>query len=258
MSLLGFDALGRKALGELPHAQQSVVLTADVGSLVLAGNAAGFSIVEAASAGSVALSGVTATFRVAWPEAGAVFASVGAAASFAVSEAAVTGSVALGGVPVATSQTWRAAGASVAVTFEPALLVPAVIASPGALQATAIAANDTVLEAAAGAVVVLSPSPTDLVRTGDDHEFKLGGVGHFRLELERAKQLARITRKVPPPVDLRTASKFKSIRVPQSVLPATGTDLSAGQFQHLASQMRVVAAAKKRCELEAILLLGGQ
>ncbi|MGJ5074566.1 hypothetical protein [Bradyrhizobium oligotrophicum] len=255
MSLLGFDALGRLALGDLPHAQQAVVLTAGLGSLAVAGKAAGFSIAETAAAGSTALSGVTATFRVAWPETAAAFALSSAAASFTISEAAVTGSVALGGGPVATSQIWPAAATSVAVTFEAAPLVPAIIASPGAFQATAIAANDTVLEAAAGAVVVLSPSPTYLVRTGDDHEFKLGGVGHFRLELERAKQLATITRKTPPPVDFRTTPTFEPIGRLSVAASLPVASAPALQSDRRAVRIGLTKAARKRQDLEAVLLL---
>ncbi|MGJ4997299.1 hypothetical protein ACQR0Z_22945 [Bradyrhizobium sp. HKCCYLS3077] len=250
MSLLGFDALARLALGDLPHAQQAVVLTAGLGSLVVSGNAAGFSIAEAAAASSTALSGVTATFRVAWPESVTAFAFTGLAASFTISEAAVTGAVALGGGPVATSQTSLAAGASVAITFEPAPLVPAIIASLGAFQATAIAANDTVLEAAAGAVIVLSPSPTDLFRTGDDYEFKLGGVGHFRLELEQAKQLAKISRRAPPPVDLRSALKFEPIGRPSPV-----TSAPTPQSNRTQAEIRAVRVTEKRREEKTIILI---
>ncbi|WP_456775294.1 hypothetical protein [Bradyrhizobium sp. USDA 4369] len=99
----------------------------------------------------------------------------------------------------------------------------------GALQATVIAANDMVLEAAAGAVVVLPPSPPELVRTGDDYEFKLGGVSHFRLKLERAKQIARIMPKALPPIDLRMAPKFESIGKPSTAvgIPLVSCDAAA-------------------------------
>ncbi|WP_316219391.1 hypothetical protein [Bradyrhizobium sp. SZCCHNR2026] len=255
MSLIGFDALGRQALGELPNGQQAAVLAGAAGSFGFTGQVAGFSIAEDAMPGSIALSGVTATFRVAWPETVAAFASAGAAASFKVSEATVTGSVAFGVVPVATSQTWPVPGSSLVVSYRPASLVPAINASPSAFMAAGFAANDTVIEAAAGAMVVLSPSPTELVRTGDDYEFKLGGVGHFRLELERAKQLARITRKLPPPIDLRTAPKFEPVRRSHITSPIPDVDLSSFQVQRTTEQMRAAQAARNQSELEAVLLL---
>ncbi|WP_316214890.1 hypothetical protein [Bradyrhizobium sp. SZCCHNR2035] len=255
MSLLGFDALGRQALGELPHGQQAVVLAAAAGSFGFTGQAAGFSIAEAATAGSIALSDVTATFRVAWPETVSAFAAAGVAASFKVSEAAVTGSVAFGVVPVATSQTWPVPGSSFAVSYKSAPLVPEVNASPGAFTLAGFAANEPIVEVAAGASIAVTFNSAELVRTGYDYEVTLGGVGHYRLEMERAKQLARITRKAPPPVDLRTTPKFEAIGRVQMASAAVPVDRSVTQAQRIADQMRPAQAAKKRREIEAILLL---
>ncbi|WP_316196294.1 MULTISPECIES: hypothetical protein [unclassified Bradyrhizobium] len=255
MSLLGFDAIGRQALGELPHGQQAVVLTTGSGSFAMGEQGAGFSIAEAAVVGSIALTGVTATFRVAWPETVGAFASAGVAAPFKVSEAAVTGALALNGASVTTSQDWPAPGTSIAVTFESAPLVPAVIASPGAFALAGFAANEPIVEVAAGASVAITFNSAELVRTGYDYEVTLGGVGHYRLEMERAKQLARITRKAPPPVDLRSAPKFEPIGRPPIAPRASAADLSAVQAQRIAAQMQAAQAAKKRRELEAVLLL---
>jgi len=88
-----------------------------------------------------------------------------------------------------------------------------------------------------------------------DAAFLFGGVGHYKLELERAKQLAAITRKAPPPVDLRTRPQFAPLASPPIAAAALAVDMAAVQQQRMAAQMAQVQAAKKRREAEAILLL---
>lgn len=254
MSLLGFDAIGRWALGQNP-ANKNAALIAGAGAVSSSGQAASFALSQAVAAGALALSGVTVTFQVTAPEAGSAFALSGATTAFKVSELALTGSFALNGVAATTAQVWPVAGTSYALTYRPAPLVPALVASPGAFQVAGVSANDTVLEAAAGAVVLVSPSPTALVRTGDDYDFKLGGVGHYLLEMEEAKRLAAITRDPPPPIDRRTAPIFGPLGRPQSVPPAPAVDMRAVQAQRMEAEKLAVQAAKKRRELEAILLL---
>ena len=143
------------------------------------------------------------------------FASVGQAANFKVTEAAAGGSFAFTGIE--------------------AVVTP-----------TTVVAVDSGAFAAAF-------NPANLVRTGADFESPSGGVGHYLLELEEAKRLARITRNPPPPLDLRTSPQFVPLAKPPIAPPAV--DLAAIQQQRMAAEMQAAQAAKKRREIEALLLL---
>lgn len=57
MSLLGFDAIGRWALGAFPDTTTVTIMSADVGSFSFNGKAAAFALVSAMNAGSFSLTG---------------------------------------------------------------------------------------------------------------------------------------------------------------------------------------------------------
>jgi len=84
-----------------------------------------------------------------------------------------------------------------------------------------------------------------------------GGVGHYLYEAARARQLAKITRTVPPPIDRRTAPIFAPIGQARAPMPASvpGIDMAAIQNQRMAEQVQAVAAAAKRRRNEQALLL---
>lgn len=82
-----------------------------------------------------------------------------------------------------------------------------------------------------------------------------GGIGHLLMEMQRAKQLAAITRTIPPPVDRRTAPTFRPVARPQAAPIAPAVDMAAIQKQHMEAAAAAAKVAKKRREEEAILLL---
>jgi hypothetical protein len=100
----------------------------------------------------------------------------------------------------------------------------------------------------------LTGSDQWLYRTGDDYEFKLGGVGHFLEEIERQKQLNAITRKIPGPVDRRTMPRFAPLRPVLAAPAALAIDTAAIEAQRQAEAARTAAARRRRDE-EALLLL---
>ena len=73
-----------------------------------------------------------------------------------------------------------------------------------------------------------------------DAAFLFGGVGHYKLELERAKQLAAITRKAPPPVDLRTRPQFAPLASPPIAAAALAVDMAAVQQQQRRDRRRLL------------------
>lgn len=104
--------------------------------------------------------------------------------------------------------------------------------------------------------LVVTGNPVDLRRTGFDYEFQQGGIGHLLLAAEQAKQLAAITRKAPPAIDLRSPVRFAPLASPPVAPPAPVTDLSAVHAQRTADAAAATEAAKKRRrDIEAILLL---
>ena len=215
MSLLGFDALGRLALGQFHGGRQTITLAVSPGVFALTGSAATFTIKEAAAVGPFALTGVSASFTVKEAVTYATFSFSGVPVSFTVSEAAATGLFTASGKP----------------------------------------ANETTIEQDAPGAFVVTGNDADLLRTGADFDLVYGGVGHYLLEQERAKQLAKITRRAPGPVDRTTAPRFKSIGSPPVALGAPVVDLAAIQKQRATAQMQAAAAMKRRRDEEAILLL---
>jgi len=216
MSLLGFDALGRLALGQLPKSSL-IVLPAAAGSFALTGNAVTFKVTEAIAVGSFALSGVSTSFNITENVGAGSFAFTGIAAS----------------------------------------LRPTVVAVTGAFVLTGFAVYEPITENISPGAFVLTGINTPLRRSGADFDLTYGGIGHYLYEQERARQLAKITRKAPAPVDRRTAPTFKTIGSPPAAPVAPVIDLQATQNQRMAAQMQALAQAKtkRRREEEAILLL---
>jgi hypothetical protein len=64
--MLGFDATGRFALGQVTAAS-TTVLTASAAAYTLTGNAATFMVSQHSSVGDFALTGIAATFKIIMP-----------------------------------------------------------------------------------------------------------------------------------------------------------------------------------------------
>jgi hypothetical protein len=86
-----------------------------------------------------------------------------------------------------------------------------------------------------------------------------GGIGHFLEEMQRARDLAKITRQTPAPIDRTTPPQFAPIGSPPAAPIAPAIDLAAIQQQRMAAQQAAAAARAKRqrSDAEAILLLAG-
>lgn len=90
---------------------------------------------------------------------------------------------------------------------------------------------------------------------GDQAQFFYGGVGHLLMEMQRAKQLAAITRTIPHPVDRRTMPMFRPVARPLAAPIAPAVDVAAIQKQRMEAAAAAAKVAKRRREEEAILLL---
>jgi hypothetical protein len=215
--LLGFDALGRDALGQTWRSGAiTYTLAADPAAFTITGYPVTFNITAAAASGALTLGGVNTPFTVTEAVSPGAFSISGKALSFTITEAISAGSLSIGGNPV----------------------------------------NEIVLETEQPGSLVITGNDVRLERTGFDYEFQQGGIGHLLLEAEEARRLAAITRKAPPPIDLRSPIRFPPLASPPVAAPAPVVDMAAVQEQRMAGEMRAAEQAKKRRrDVEAILLL---
>jgi hypothetical protein len=202
-----------------------------VGRLALAQIQRGNAVMPAVS-GSFTLTGVSQELKL---------SEAVAAGSFALSGTAITaiigveaGSFDLTGTAQAFSFTWNVEAGSYVITGSIANNLTGA-ADPGSF--------------------VLSGADQALVWTGAGVDTSYtGGVGHFLEEIERQKQLNAITRKIPAPVDRRTAPRFAPFPVVRPMPAAPVVDMAAVEAQRQAEAARAAAVRRRRDE-EAVLLL---
>src|SRR4051812_2743108 len=104
MSLLGFDAVGRHALGQLPTlGLTNTVLLTVTRAYAVAGNSAAFQALGASVTGLSAISGNTAIFSQMLSAAAGSYVTTGGAALFRRALAASPAGYAVNGLPVTTA-----------------------------------------------------------------------------------------------------------------------------------------------------------
>ncbi len=289
MSLLGFDAIGRWALGQAPSNGNAALIGAS-GSYSLTGVAAAFAVKLPAAAGSYAIAGVAVTFSDKLVAAAGGYSLTGVAASFKVKFATNAGAYALTGSAIAEKVQFACAAGSYGITGNATTLGGSLLAVSGsyvvagslrvissgesgllgfgAIGAGAIGqigqhyVSDATTFAfnmfAAGGSYAVVPTDTPLIRTGADFDLVYGGIGHYLEELEKQRQLARITRKTPAPIVRTTVPTFKPVGGPPIAPPAPVIDLQAIQNERMEAQRIASAQAatlKRRRQEEELLLL---
>lgn len=180
------------------------------------------------------------------------FAASGVAQAFSLSEATLSGSFVVT-APSITEKFGLSAG-SFTLNGVSARGDVELDAIAGSYAVTGSISNNINGAADAGAFH-LTGNPARLERTGFDYEFQQGGIGHLLMEMQRAKQLAAITRTIPPPVDRRTAPTFRPAPRPLAAPIAPAVDVAAIQKQRTETAAAAAKVAKRRREEEAILLL---
>jgi hypothetical protein len=218
MSLLGFDALGRLALGQTRQGGTSIVMPAAAGAFTFSSAPATFKITETASAGAFTFSGK--------------------AASLNIGEAAAPGSFTLS---LKTATFGRTMSAAV-----------------GAFAFTGIDPDEALKEDADPGAFVFVGKAAALERTGYDYEAGYQGIGHYLEERERARRLAAITKKIPGvPIDRRTSPQWEPLRASLAAPIAPAVDMAAVQAERMAAAAAATDAATKRRrrDEEALLLL---
>jgi len=96
-----------------------------------------------------------------------------------------------------------------------------------------------------------------LARSGGEYDQVYGGIGHYREELERQRQLAQIIRPTPRPIthEIRPVSRPIPPVMPrrQPVLPVD-RPLAAAQRVQDGQQQQAAIAKRRRQEAEILLL----
>lgn len=199
--MLGFDALGRLALGQLSDQSASTaVLEADAGSYVISGNATGGGSSLLAAPGSYLVVGNGGSFSSRLISDPGAYTIAGDAVGFAITAQlqagaySYTGSVAAGVSDLAAdSGSYLLAGGSEQFRTDFVALSGsyAIGPAPTAFQVS--------WPVTSGAYTV-TLGEFELRRYGGDYEPGYAGIGHYLEEQVRLRKLAKIVRKTPRPV----------------------------------------------------------
>lgn len=237
--MLGFDALGRLALAEIPQGAQNVTLVADPGAYVVTGGAtagligaaaqSGFYAVTgypaglagAADAGSYALTGNVIAFSAGFVAAAGSYAVTGNAATFAPVEVAASGQYAVTGNDV--GQRYATGSGSYQITGNAILFPVVLLAETGSYT--------------------LTLGEYELRRTGYDYPPDQYGIGHIKLAIEEARRLSRVVKPTPYPIVARYPRLAPPSAAPvHPALPVGGLIDNNDLLDHLVAQRRQEAA----------------
>jgi hypothetical protein len=236
--MLGFEALGRLALGETPQAAQNIILAADAGAYAITGYATAGLIGEvaqrggyavtgypagltgAANSGSYALTGNTAIFRADFVAAGGSYAVTGYDLTFAPALAAESGQYTISGSDA--EQRFAAGSGSYEITGS-AIVLPVVMPA------------DT-----GGYVITLGEF--ELRRTGYDYAPDQYGIGHIKLALQDARRLSQVVKPTPYPIISRLPRLAPQPASPSVKLPVSGLIDNSDLLDHLAAQRQQMVA----------------
>lgn len=173
---------------------------ADAGSYLISGNPTGGKVAFAASAGTYALSGGPATLRATLLASAGAYAITGNAVKSAVSFVAQPGSYSLTGLAANLTPKIAAATGSYSLTGNAVNFAPSLQSASGQYTITGSLAALNVNWVVDGGAYVITLGEYELRRTGFDYPPDYYGIGHYLEEIEKAKQLEKITRKTPAPI----------------------------------------------------------
>jgi hypothetical protein len=254
--MLGFDALGRLALGQgADQAASNVILVAGTGTYAVTGTAIGLNVGETASAGSFALTAISASFTASLAAAAGAYALTGVSASSAIGETAAVGSYSLTGTTASFMTSFASVTGAYNLTGIAATFGPQLASTSGSYVLAGYAASEPIVGIAAGGAYAITPVPTPLIRTGGDIDQVYGGIGHYLEQIEQAKQLARITRKTPAPIVHEIRPQLQPPASPPIAPQPPAVDRGAIAAQRLAEQQAAQARILKRRRQEAEILL---
>lgn len=249
--MLGFDALGRLALGQGGEtAVSNIVLVADAGSYSTTGTAISFKLGEAAASGSYAITGNAAVFGANFITSAGSYAVTGVNIDFDAALLGVAGSYAISGVDTGgLDTTFVATAGSYSLTGNATLFDTALLAVSGSYSITGSNALLPIDWLAESGSYEITLGQYELIRTGDETEQVYGGVGHYLEALLAKQKLERITKRRPPPAQVQRLPQLRPFVVQQPVQQPgfgvlTNPDALAGQYEAKALQAQQQAAAE--------------
>lgn len=235
--MLGFDALGRLALGEIPTGgAQNVVLWAESGTYQITGKATAGPLSMVAGQGGYVVTGA-ATHLLAKVESGA-YTLTGAGVALDVRFVAASGGYVITGKPATFGPALAADPGSYAVTGGSAAQRWAT--GSGAYVVTGSAAHLESRIAAGSGAYVVTLGAFELRRTGYNWSPDQYGIGHVKLAMAEARRRAVVIKPTPQPVQPRLPA------LPQYVPPAPVTPPVAGLVDDTGFADRLDAAQAER------------
>jgi hypothetical protein len=220
--MLGFDALGRLALGEIPPSSQTTTLVADPGSYAITGRAAGFKATELAATGSYLVTGRSASFLV----------------------------------------RWTAGSGQYSITASNVLMATALSALSGVYSVTGRDTLFGARFVAESGVYTLTLGDFELRRTGYDYDPVQYGIGHIKLAMEEARRLSRVVKLTPYPVVRQLPTLRAPQPAPMQVAPVQGlidnseiVDRLKAAEQAQAAQQEAATRMQARNRAITVLLL---
>jgi hypothetical protein len=154
--------------------------------------------------------------------------------------------------------TFAIAAGSYSVTGGATILGPTLAALSGSYTVTGGSSFLPGTMRGGGGAYLITLGDYQLRRTGGEYDQVYGGIGHYLEELERARQLAKITRKTPAPIVHDIRPRLQPAAPVASAPPAIDVQAIEVQLlatQHLAEQQAQRAAVLKRRRQAAEILL---
>lgn len=216
--MLGFDALARLALAELPKAAQTVVLTADSGVYTISGQAAAFRSYHAAMSGLYQVAGHDA--HLVGAAATGSYTVTGSAAILRTRFECGPGQYTVTGSDVAFKSALAAASGVYSITGSGAGLTGHVDTGSYAVTGSDVTFGARFIAQAGSYTVTLGDF--ELRRTGYDYPPDQYGIGHIKLEMVEARRRARVVKPTPYPVVRHLPALSASQVAPMRIAPVQG------------------------------------
>lgn len=255
--MLGFDALARRALAEIPQGTQNVTLVAASGAYALTGSATAGLIGTVAQHGSYAVTGYPAGLAGAADHGS--YALTGNVIAFGAAFVASAGSYTIAGHAATFAPVEAAASGQYTITGTGAAARLATDSGTYAVTGNAIL-FPVVLLAESGSYV-LTLGNYELRRTGYDYAPDQYGIGHIKLAMAEARRLSRVVKPAPQPVISRPPALRAPAVVPNlprvnGLIDDTGfMDRLHAKQQEAAAQAEAHSRQQARNRTIAVLLL---
>jgi hypothetical protein len=251
-----FDAFGRLAFGQdTQGTSDSYLLPAVAGIYSVAGAAAAFGRAGAAAAGTYLVTGATARLGAAEPASAGAYVLAGRPTEQTVSLAPAAASYSLTGLATSFGAKQPAGAGAYALIGCASGLTVGIATLPGVHRLTGYGAAWPLVWNVAGSSYDIVPPDTPLLRSGADVDLVYGGVGHYLEELERQRQLAKITRKTPQPIRSKPWPSLPAAQRPSTVAAVPlPPDLPSIAAQRLTEPKQAQAAVRRAKALEILLL----